>query len=335
MKTVVSNSMVAHLWASGTQNNARNTGESFRFSYGVLYSYRTPIARIVKTDAGLVVLTSREKYSPTTGKHRYQALRATRHLPQFTVYALGLPPEGKHRERSYVYGDATASLVAAHPVNLADYLADYVMTCATLQRRTSDLSYDQISDSLIECAGKPRGYAAMLGLASPVYETAADAKRIYAARNTPVRVKARAQRAEREALRIAQRAEGTRLARIQQASEDAADIRGWRAGEARRNGARHLSDEHGGALVRYSPSHPGTLETSWGVQGIDATKALALVRQFLGANDFTRHARLVGAGIGQFTVISATANWLKIGCHDFHVSELTRLDRCAAIDCRV
>jgi hypothetical protein len=66
----------------------------------------------------------------------------------------------------------------------------------------------------------------------------------------------------------------------------------------------------------------GKIETSWGVNDIDVTLGLTMARVYLrGGADA---AALVGRTIGPFTVGSVDADWLRVGCHRFHRSELER-----------
>jgi hypothetical protein len=77
MKTVVSNSMVAHLWAHQSQDTARSGNGNIWFEGTTLYSYRTPIANFVVSPKGKhVALISSQGYSPTTGGHLRDASRA-------------------------------------------------------------------------------------------------------------------------------------------------------------------------------------------------------------------------------------------------------------------
>ena len=79
MKTVVNNSMVAHLWAAQSQPHARNSANSFWFRDSVIYSYGShfPIARHVN---GQVLMTTQDS-SITTCKHKSIVSSAIRHLP--------------------------------------------------------------------------------------------------------------------------------------------------------------------------------------------------------------------------------------------------------------
>ena len=84
MKTVVTNNMVAHLWAAQSQSHARNTKNTFWFRDSVIYSYGShfPIARHVK---GQVLMTTRD-CSNTTSKHKQIVANAIQHLP--TIYCV-------------------------------------------------------------------------------------------------------------------------------------------------------------------------------------------------------------------------------------------------------
>lgn len=66
MKTVYSNSEIAHIWVNNGQIEARNGNNSMSFHSDKFYSYRTVIARRVN---GTIVLSSRT-YSNTTNKHQ-------------------------------------------------------------------------------------------------------------------------------------------------------------------------------------------------------------------------------------------------------------------------
>lgn len=78
MKTVLSPEMVAHSWANQTQNEARNSGNTFYFNGDTIYSYGShfPIARHTQS----VVLFTTDKYRQTTAKHMSIVRRA---IPSF------------------------------------------------------------------------------------------------------------------------------------------------------------------------------------------------------------------------------------------------------------
>lgn len=70
MKTVFSNSELAHEWAYQSQNEGRTSNESFYFNGNTIYSYGShfPIASISETNSYDVYFTTRS-YSNTTAKH--------------------------------------------------------------------------------------------------------------------------------------------------------------------------------------------------------------------------------------------------------------------------
>lgn len=73
MKTVYGSiDKVANLWADGSQNEARNSKNSFSFHGDTIWSYETEIAKKI----GDVVLFNRDKYSVTTCKHQLTILKS-------------------------------------------------------------------------------------------------------------------------------------------------------------------------------------------------------------------------------------------------------------------
>lgn len=79
MKTVVSSSQVAHLWAHKTQSEARTATRNFYFRDETIYSYggHFPIARHTENSKGekAILFTTRD-YSNTTSKHKLEVRRA-------------------------------------------------------------------------------------------------------------------------------------------------------------------------------------------------------------------------------------------------------------------
>lgn len=129
MKTVVSNSMVAHLWAHQSQDTARSGNGNIWFEGTTLYSYRTPIANFVTTSHGeRIALISSRGYSPTTGSH----LRGVEN-------ALGY---GEHRISQYFHvpyvgidgGMSPRPNGDIHECNAASLLADYNKSIASARR---------------------------------------------------------------------------------------------------------------------------------------------------------------------------------------------------------
>ena len=124
MKTVVSNSMVAHLWANQSQESARNGNGSFFFEGDTIYSYRQswPIARITnKNGPGnpirRIVLFNSDRYGITTSRHAGLAGLA---LHQHNVIFIAVPNvrAGLHDYRAGLHKED-------HEKNL-EYLTDQV-----------------------------------------------------------------------------------------------------------------------------------------------------------------------------------------------------------------
>lgn len=78
MKTVVSNSMVAHLWANQSQPTARNSSNTFYFIGTQLWSYGAHYlaAQLYTTKRGRVAVINSERYFSTTGTHCRRAWNA-------------------------------------------------------------------------------------------------------------------------------------------------------------------------------------------------------------------------------------------------------------------
>jgi hypothetical protein len=135
MKTVVSNSMVAHLWAHQSQERARSGNGNIWFEGTTLYSYRTPIANFVTTSHDeRIALISNQGYSPTTGGHRRDVENA-----------LGY---GEHRISQYFhvpYVGMTSGMSPRpngdiHELNAASLLSDYNKAIASARRSRDPLS---------------------------------------------------------------------------------------------------------------------------------------------------------------------------------------------------
>ena len=219
-KHVVSSAQVAHLWAHQAQSNARNSCGSMSFNGDTLYSYSTPIGRIVQSSQGeTVALLTSHSYSVTTsGKHMGSAWRAVRHLPHFSVPALGTHG-GWHREPS---GD----MHTANVLHLATVYADYVKRC--MHARSRPYSFEYLTDRAQTVAD----YVQRFNVRTPgTIDTAADIARITARfdrldveRASPAY---KAKQEKREEARQAREQRKRELLRATAAEKLAA----WRAGE--------------------------------------------------------------------------------------------------------
>lgn len=196
MKTVLSNSMVAHVWAQQTQETGRSNNGNFWFSGDTIYSYRTPIARFVPTGtAGRIVLMSCHSYSITTsGKHMRQIGAATNY-DYIRVPYIG---RGGRSE-----GDID------HDKNLAYLVEQYTNEVGRITRaRSAPESYSW--EHLARLADFAIKYANAFGMAEPALNSFADRRQIEEARilrdaknNTPAAIAARERKKVREAAKLA------------------------------------------------------------------------------------------------------------------------------------
>lgn len=83
-KLVFSNHELAHVWATQTQDNGRNSGYSFYFEKDTIYSYgcHFPIARFVTPD---IVLFNSDRYGSTTSQHQSHVRGSVQHKIVYEV----------------------------------------------------------------------------------------------------------------------------------------------------------------------------------------------------------------------------------------------------------
>jgi muconolactone delta-isomerase len=135
MKTVVSNSMVAHLWAHQSQDTARSGNGNIWFEGTTLYSYQTPIANFVVSPKGeRVALISSQGYSPTTRGHLHGAEHALGYGDNKVVSSFHVPYVGVNG------GMAPRPNGDIHELNAASKLADYNKAIASARRSRDPLS---------------------------------------------------------------------------------------------------------------------------------------------------------------------------------------------------
>jgi hypothetical protein len=315
MKTVFNSDMVAHTWAQLSQPHGRNSSNSMHFDGPLAYSYRTPVAHIVKgTDGTSVALFTSRTYSITASSRHMPAYhRAARHLPYFKVPDV----------LSYASSQTTP---ADHADNLAYFRAEFDKESAALLRVPADswrVKENHAHDTLASMSTIADSYCKAFGLPSLALDWNAAADAAIARRDKllsdPKRAAKIAAAAEARARAEANKLELQRLARIEQAQKQLAYIPEWRAHvfDAK---YRRVSDEHGGALIRLSLDGQ-SFETSWGVSDVDRLTGEGMIRAYF------RGINLVGQQIGPFTVRSQDANGfaLQIGCHDFSRAELERM----------
>ncbi|MGV1762784.1 hypothetical protein [Rhizobium rhizogenes] len=94
MKTVVSNDMVAHLWANKSQHYARSANGNLYFDGATIYSYgrHFPIAKFITNEAGEeAVLFTTDHYSVTTSAHVSRVWRALEYGAGRTMFLVPKP----------------------------------------------------------------------------------------------------------------------------------------------------------------------------------------------------------------------------------------------------
>lgn len=310
MKTVMSNDMVAHVWAHQTQDYARTSNGNCRFEGPVLYSYATPIANIVDG----VALVSSNRYSPTTGgKHMpgYSVLDGVRSW--FTVPFIGAWG-GRATQVDYRY-----SWPERHAANLAWMLERYTGIVATFKRQRSFwfANAQDVATYLEDnYAKEARRYADVFGLPAPVLNTIADGDSIWQAklaRDTPEAIAKRereaAKRAERKA---AKDAEAARIAGL-----------AWIEGGSRR--------PYGGpVLLRvFTSGRDGAkhLETSLGAtvpldHAIKVFRFVKLCREQ--GREWHRNGHTLRVGHFQVDHVAANGDF-EAGCHSIKWPEVERL----------
>jgi hypothetical protein len=314
MRTVFNNRQCAHVWVQQTQSHGHSG--SISFEGDTLSSYGTPVARIVKSRAGRVLLLTSRNYSVTTSAHCSHAWQAFKG-ESFRVPSLGVFG-GRHHESS-------ANDKPNHRENLAHLVAVYRAECLRLRRART--LYQSIASSLEYSARMATSYAVAFGFKSRL-DVAADVAAIEefrAARdarlNTPAAIAKRAKvAAHREAVEEDRRRRNVLLS--------AACVAEWRIG-----GAVYLNWDaqrtaEGSAMLRVKPGDPDTLQTSQGAEvplahARIAFDAVATVRR-LGIA-YRRGDSDAPIRVGHFTVdrISETGD-VHAGCHFLSWSEIDR-----------
>lgn len=319
MKTVVSNSMVAHLWAAQSQTHARS--DSMRFAGPTLYSYQTPIANIVERikGAGRVALITSESYSITTSsKHMPAARRAVSHYQTFTVPYLGVS-----------CGRAVSEWHKANALYLVEQyhkrVGQYCRELSNWDSFPEEARREYLKKRAQEVADYCYAFDVLI---TGSIDAAADFERIKATRmardarrNAPgydeKRRKAREQR-EAAAARKREREIAERVMR------DAERIAQWRAGS-------YVPSLHGslhGLPITLRLSRDGlNVETSHGAEVpiADARMLLRLVESVRGNGGFVDETRGDVIKVGAFRLREIATNGdTTIGCHSIKWDEIER-----------
>jgi len=173
MRTVFTNDMLVHVFAQQTQAHGRSN--SMHFEGDTLYSYHTPIARIVWSKANptqRVMLITSESHSVTTAQHKSRANRAWGYAV-FHVPSLGVSG-GRHSEGAW--GKVPK---VDHKRNLSFMVGEYYDYVSRL-KRARDL-WREVSESLADVAAPIHRYAETFGL-HHVLDVAGDTASVLQAR---------------------------------------------------------------------------------------------------------------------------------------------------------
>lgn len=316
MKTVVSNAMVAHLWANQSQSSARSHNGNYSFTERTLYSYYTPIAVIYPECR--VALVSAESHSMTTaGKHInpiWHSLRSD--YKSFRVPLIGASG-GRHREGSEVN----------HGANI-EYLYEEYQSSVRKARRSHDLGewrrkyLERLQDDLF-------GYAQAFKLAihTPPIDLAADWAAIqehHAKRNTP---EAEAKRAKERAKERERREVRAKLKEQRLIAENLEKLEQWRAGHDPNNGFVYMGSAP--VCLRLKPGDAEIIQTSRGAEFPVSHARLAwrvVLMHKTHGNEWRRNGHSIHLGAFAIDRIEPDGT-VHAGCHVVRFDEIERMAR--------
>lgn len=310
MRTVFPNKMVAHVWAQQEQANGHSNNLSF--SGETLYSYGTPIARIVKARNGQrVCLLTSASYSVTTSAHCSHAHSAFGYAaPVFRVPSLGVSA-GRHRDDPSIN----------HRRNLAHLVEQY--NAERMRLRRAQRLWQGVREYLYPLARDVEAYAeafrlkSRVTLADDVAEVEAYRETAAAKRNTPAAVAKRARAAE---AREKREAEAQRIAQL--ASEERIAL--WMAGAPVSLRYNETRDAEGSAYLRIVRDE---VQTSMGatVPLEHARQAFEFVKRCrTGQHAWQTNGETLRVGLFQVNRIDAQGN-LWAGCHYVKYAEAERV----------
>lgn len=324
MAQVHDNGMVAHIWAHQSQDSARSHNGNFSFEGDTIYSYSTPIARLVPSLDGKVALRTNETFSITTsGKHEPAISRALdygRYIKDFHVPSIGASG-GRLSWRSREVD---------HEQNVAYLLLQYENE-KKRAKRARDL-WQPVADMLQRPADTLFDYCAAFGLVQPSIDVVKDAAEIDAFRaereaknNSPAAI---AKREKERAARERRKAEKERIENLSRFERETEMRARWLDGGSVW-GVR-LTSANGGALLRVKGEN---LETSMNASvpldhAIKAFRFIKRVRET--GQPWHRNGHTIR--VGHFQVDSIDANGdFKAGCHFIEWSEVERIARAIGV----
>lgn len=350
-RTVYDNRMVAHVWAAQRQPHGRSSSGNVSFSGPTLYSYATPIARLVRgADGGTVALLDCDSYSVTASKHQQYARRAAGHLPCLSVKyvtargegrAPSLPP-GLEAWRPANEGMTEIDLI--HAANMHALLEAFDASVSAMMHRKPSISTDgtyweadtyvAAYEALLSDFGSVTRYASTFALPVPVrnlLEIAGMIQQSFAvklaawnepkakAKRDKARARTAAKREEREAVRREEQREVARLRTMQ--AEDR--LKAWLEG-ASVPGYLLPHDADRGASLRVKGDQ---LETSWGAS-VPLSHAIRVLRAVEACRakgeGWKRNGHTLHVGHFQVDCIQPNGDFAA-GCHSIRWQEVERV----------
>lgn len=310
--------MVAHIWANQSRDSARSSNGNFWFSNTTIYSYRTPIARLVLGADGRAAgaLRTNRTYSATTSSKHEPAISSAlrRDIPAILVPNVGASSDADHRE------------------NL-DYFTKQIAEGFAKAKR-SNARYEYAFEAVRHLVDSANAYLRLFNLSAPEYGLPEDfeaAKEKAAARAHSLSHPdpASADRRERErARRLAREAERQRIAREEMLARRESDVLDWRGG-------KYVALYHYSlpTMVRVHPGKPEVLQTSRGAE-VPLEAAIGIFRLAQRCRDRAEAlpASLVAQlatrqrQIGEFHLDRIDADGtIHAGCHTISYEESARL----------
>lgn len=287
MRHVYDSSMIGHLWANQSQNDARNGQGNFSFRGASIFSYAAEIGRIVTGATGdRAVMVADRRWSVTTARHQSFVRQALGNVQVFNVADLDSVPD-------------------AHDRNFIHY-AEKLHGLHEKAKRARKYR-DSYLGSVLSVAAEANAYAAFFGLE---WRLGGDLAEI------------ESQRAAYEAAKAEREAEEQRKADERLAE----NIEKWKAGELGisigRASTIYLRLRYKGSSLAYVETSRGA---EFPVE--DAVKAWRLIVACRARGEgWERNGHMVRMGSFQLDAIDGSGT-VRAGCHVVEFAESERLAR--------
>jgi hypothetical protein len=285
MKTVFSNSQLAHVWAQQMQGIGQNSGNTMYFRDASIYSYGSHYlaARIYN---GNTVLINEYRYSMSTGKHLSHIWDATSHYRQFSVSCPDNPLQSIIDSMNNII-DNFMSVYNKHTVN--NYSLEYAIEeiekhnklCETFDQPSYVLPLDFFKTELTELI---------------LYKTWKDEQN-----NTPEMLEKKRLKAEKAAL--------AKQYKLKLQLQD--DLIVFKRSAVVKSSLAKL--------------HPSLIAVSLLDKEVVTTRGarVPLKEAILGVKALQAGKSIVGMRLGSFTVNKIEGDLITIGCHTLSIKQAT------------